>query len=73
MHESWQKVCILKGCRKKSPPEDLNVPLSHPNSHPVNPKKIAALQKMIPFLPPLCRDFYNSIADHPAPSNSNDD
>ena len=26
VHEPWQKVCILKGRRKKSPLKDLNVP-----------------------------------------------
>ena len=73
VHEPWQKVCILKGRRKKSPPKDLSVPLSYPDGHPVNPKKIADLQKMIPYLPPPCRDFYNSLADHPISSNSDDD
>jgi len=72
VHEPWQ-VCILKGRRKKSPPKDLNVPLSYPDGHPVNPKKIADLQKTIPYLPPPCRDFYSPLADHPVSSNSDDD
>ena len=73
MHEPWQKVCILKGCRKEAPPKAINVSVLYPNGHPVNPKKIADLQKMIPFLPPSCRDFYSTLADHPVSSNSDDD
>jgi len=38
----------------------ISVPLSYPDGHPVNPKKIADLQKMIPYLPPPRRDFYSS-------------
>lgn len=30
--------------------------------HPVNPNKVADIKKMIPFLPPQCRD---SLVDHP--------
>ena len=64
MHEPRQKVCILKA---------INVSVSYPDGHPVNPKKIADFQKMIPFLPLSCRDFYSTLADHPVSSNSDDD
>ena len=51
-HEPWQKVCILKGRKKVAPPKAMNVPTLHPDSHTINPKKVADLQKMIPFIPP---------------------
>ena len=73
-YEPWQTVCILKGRKKVAPLKEINVPISYPNGHPINPKKVADLQKMIPFLPPQCRDFYNSLADHPvspAPGGDN--
>ena len=73
MQELWQKVCILKGHKKVAPPKELNVPILYPNGHPVNPKKIADLQKMIPFLPEQSRRFYTSLADHPLSTESDDD
>ena len=73
-YEPWLTVCILKGRKKVAPLKEINVPISYPNGHPLNPKKVADLQKMIPFLPPQCRDLYNSLADHPvspAPGGDN--
>ena len=72
VHEPWQKVCILKGRKKVAPPKAISVSISYPDGHPVNPKKIADLQKMIPFLPPQCRDFYHSLTDHPISLASDD-
>lgn len=69
--EPWQ-VCILKGHKKVAPPKVIDVPISYSDGHPVNPNKFADLQKMIPFLPPQCRDFYTSLANHPVSSCSED-
>lgn len=70
--EPWQKVCILKGRKKEAPPKDMNVTVTYPNRHPINPKKIADLQKMIPYLPPSCRGFYHSLEAHPVSTTSED-
>jgi hypothetical protein len=70
VHEPWQKVCILKGRKKVAPPKAINVPTIYPEGHPVNPKKVADLQKMIPFIPP---HFYSSLADHPVTSSADND
>ena len=64
--DPWQKVCILKGRSKLPPPADIA------GGHPIKSKKIADLQKMIPFFPPPCQEFYSSLADHPVSSGSDD-
>ena len=56
--ESWQKVCILKGRRKLTPPSDIDCPIMYPYGHPINPKKVADFQNMIPYLPSSRRDFF---------------
>ena len=69
--DPWQKVCILKGRKKLTPPKDIDLPIAHPNGHPMNPKKVADLQKMVPFLPSSCKEFYMSLSNHPV-SNSDE-
>ena len=50
--ESWSKVSLLKGRQKSRPEVDLSTLTNlYPNGHGVNPKKIADLQTMLPFLP----------------------
>ena len=63
--EAWQKINIFKGRHKVSPPTNLELPINYPNGHPINPKKVADLQTMIPYLPRSARDFYVSLKDHP--------
>ena len=63
--EPWQKVCILKRRRKLLPPGHIPFPIMYPNGHPLKLKKIADFQKMIPYLPSLCTDFYTLLKDHP--------
>ena len=70
--EPWQKVCILKGRGKQAPPKEFDVSILYPEGHPINPKKIADLQKVIPYLPPSCREFYRSLADHPVEETDDD-
>ena len=67
----WQKVCILKG-RSKLPPTDMNLPIMYNNGHPINPNKVSDLQKMVPFLPPSCQQFYTSLLNHPVSNRSDD-
>ena len=56
--EPWQKVCLLKGRRKLVPPIDIEIPIKYPEGHPLNPNKIADLQKMISYLPNSCKEFF---------------
>ena len=62
--EPWRKVCILKGHHKLLPPGQIPFPIMYPNGHSINSKKIADLQKMVPYLPSLPRDFYTLLKDH---------
>ena len=71
--EQWQKVCILKGRHKLSPPNDINYLIKYPDGHPINPKKVVDLQTMLPYLPSSCRDFYRSLVNHPVSHNNSDD
>ena len=71
--EPWQKVSIYKGRKKQAPQKDINVSVLYPDGHPLNPKKVADLQKMVQFLPPQCRDYYISLADHVVSLDSVDD
>ena len=68
--EPWQKVCILKGQKYLHPPKEIHLPIGHPNGHQLNPNKVADLQKVVQFLPPLCRDFFISLANNPVEYNS---
>ena len=63
--EAWQKINIFKGRHKVSPPTNLELPINYPHGHPINPKKVADLQTMIPYLPRSARNFYVSLKDHP--------
>ena len=65
LEQPWQKVCILKGRKKLHPPNQIDLPAAYPNGHPLNPKKVDDLQKMIQYLPPACRDFFSSLANNP--------
>lgn len=69
--ETWQKVCILKGRRKLPPPDVVDLPIKYPDGHPINPKKVADLQKLIPYLPSICRGFF--LSHHPVTSGNTDD
>ena len=71
--DPWQKVCILKGRSKIPPTTDINLPILYDGSHSIKPKKIADLQKMVPFLPPSCREFYTSLANHSVSEGSDDE
>jgi hypothetical protein len=71
--DPWQKVCILKGRSKVPPLTDIDFPILCDGGHPIKPNKIADLQKMIRFLPPPCREFYTSLADHPVAEESDDE
>ena len=62
-----------KDARKVAPPKAINIPTLYPDGHSVNPKKVADLQKMIPFIPPQFRDFYSSLVDHPVTSSADND
>ena len=73
IHDPWQKVCILKGRSKTPPPTDIELPKSNDDGHPIKVKKIADLLKMVPFLPLSCREFYTSLANHPATHGSDDE
>lgn len=70
--EDWQKVCILKGHRKVPPPTSVELPVKYPSGHPINSKKVADLQTMIPYLPTSCKNFYVSLKDHPISNQSTD-
>ena len=70
--DPWQKVCILKGRSKTPPPIDIDLPVMYENGHPIKPKKIADLQKMVSFLPPSCHEFYNSLSDLPVQESDNE-
>ena len=72
-HESWQKVCILKGRKKTLPPKDIELPIKYPTGYPLNPKKVADLQTMIPYIPVSSREFYTSLEDHDALSSDDSD
>ena len=73
-HEPWQNVCILKRRKEGGSSKGyINVPTLYPDGHSVNPKKVADLQKMIPFIPPQFRDFYSSLVDHPVTSSTDND
>lgn len=71
--EPWQKVCILKGRRKLTPPSDIDCPIKYPHGHPINPKKVADLQTMIPYLPSSYRDFFRCLSHHPVSADTRDD
>lgn len=71
--DPWQKVCILKGRSKIPPTIDINLPILYDGGHLIKPYKMADLQKMVPLLPPLCREFYTSLADHSVSEGSEDD
>lgn len=71
--DPWQKVCILKGRSKQPPSTDINLPVLYDDGHPIKSSKIADLQKMVPFLPPACRDFYTSLADNPILEESDEE
>ena len=70
--EAWQKVNIFKGRHKVPPPTSLELPVKYPSGHPINPKKVADLQTMIPYLPTIARDFYMSLKDHPVSHQNTD-
>ena len=63
--EAWQKVSIFKGRHKIPPPTNVELPVKYPSGHPINPKKFADLQTMIPYLPTASKDFYVSLNDLP--------
>lgn len=71
--DPWQKVCILKDLSKKHPPTDIDLPKLYDGGHPIKSTKIADLQKMVPFLPSSCREFYTSLANHPVSQGSEED
>ena len=68
--EKWSKLSLLKGRQKTRPNVDVSLPCMHPNGHAINPKKIADLQKMVPYLPPEHRQFYLDLHNHPTSSSS---
>ena len=63
--EEWSKVSLLKGRSKSQPNIDVTLLCMYPNGHAINPKKIADLKKMIPFLPMEHRQFYLDLQNHP--------
>lgn len=48
--EPWSKVSLLKGRKKTQPDVSLDMPELYPNGHGVKPKKVADLQKMLPYM-----------------------
>ena len=58
LDEPWSKLNLLKGRKKMQPSSSLSLPVKYPNGHPLNPNKIADLQRMVPFLPEEYRQFY---------------
>lgn len=62
-----------QGTQEGGSSEGHKLPTLYPDGHPVNPKKAADLLKMIPFLPPQCRDFYSSLVNQPVSSREEDD
>ena len=71
--EPWSKVSLLKGRKKTKPSATISLPVKYPLGHPLKPKKIEDLKKMIPFLPEEYKQFYRDLAEHPQGDDSDAD
>ena len=67
---SWSRVNLLKGREKTQPSTSILFPIKYPDGHPLKPKKIQDLQRMVPFLPEEHRQFYINLQDHPQGEHS---
>ena len=70
--EPWSKVSLLKGRKKLPPSRVVPLPEKYPNGHAVKSKKLEDLERMIPFLPPESRQFYNDLLTSVPRDTSND-
>lgn len=51
----------------------ISLPAKYPNGHPLNPKKVQDLQKMIPFVPDEHKQFYTDLSRHLHGGDPDDD
>ncbi len=70
--EPWSKVSLLKGRKRLPPSPAVSLPEKYPNGHPIKPKKLDDLKRMIPFLPPEYRQFYLDLFATAPRDNSGD-
>ena len=71
--ECWSKVSLLKGHQQKQPSKSLCFPNKYPNGHPIKRSKVEDLQKLVPFLPVECRQFYIDLTSQPCSNDSDAD
>ena len=71
--EGWSRVNLLKGRKRMQPSTSIPFPIKYPNGHPLKPKKVQDLQRMVPFLPEEHRQFYTDLKDHPQGEHSDAD
>ena len=71
--ECWSKVSLLKGRQQKQPSKSLCFPSKYPNGHPIKRSKVEDLQKLVPFLPVECRQFYIDLTSQPCSNDSDSD
>ena len=71
--EEWSKVSLLKGRKKTQPQIDfLSLPKLYEDGHAIYPKKIDDLGKLIPFLSPEYRHYYQDLQSHPTSDSDMD-
>ena len=59
--ECWSEMNLLKGRKKEHPLIFVSLPIKYPNGHPILPKKVEDLKKMIPFIPEKYKQFYINL------------